>query len=185
MLDSPAHEKSQHIYSRRDHSYCSLPVQYRRKIWRGRTSRAKIAAPVNEEVVLIVHASGSQIYVCQAGSDEKLSWTLKAPDAELADAKGKNIGHHSAGPSWKLPMAAKSPRKRQPAKRAGYRRRSLAIAQRLPVTPAPVRSRKSPRFSAFTRKAGSRRRAGATTDTMARRRRVPTPPNIISMRPAH
>jgi|SRR3954464_10569571 hypothetical protein len=63
---------------------------------------AKLAAPVNEEVVLIVHASGSQIYVCQAGSDEKLSWTLKAPDAELADAKGKNIGHHSAGPSWKL-----------------------------------------------------------------------------------
>ena len=63
---------------------------------------AKLAAPVNEEVVLIARASGSQIYVCQAGSDEKLSWTLKAPDAELADAKGKNIGHHSAGPSWKL-----------------------------------------------------------------------------------
>ena len=62
----------------------------------------KIAAPVNEEVVLIAHASGSQIYVCQPRSDEKLSWTLKAPDAELADAKGKNIGHHSAGPSWKL-----------------------------------------------------------------------------------
>ena len=63
---------------------------------------AKLAAPVNEEVVLIAHASGSQIYVCQPGSDEKLSWTLKAPDAELADAKGKIIGHHSAGPSWKL-----------------------------------------------------------------------------------
>jgi Protein of unknown function (DUF3455) len=62
----------------------------------------KIAASVNEEVVLITHASGFQIYVCQVGSDEKLSWTLKAPDAELADAKGKNIGHHGAGPSWKL-----------------------------------------------------------------------------------
>jgi hypothetical protein len=62
----------------------------------------KIAASVNEEVVLIAHASGSQIYVCQTGSDEKPSWTLKAPDAELGDAKGKNIGHHGAGPSWKL-----------------------------------------------------------------------------------
>jgi Protein of unknown function (DUF3455) len=63
---------------------------------------AKIAASVNEEVVLIARASGSQIYVCQAGAEQKLSWTLKAPDAELADAEGKNIGHHSAGPSWKL-----------------------------------------------------------------------------------
>ena len=62
----------------------------------------KLAASVNEEVALIAHASGYQIYVCQVGSDEKLSWTLKAPDAELADAKGKNIGHHGAGPSWKL-----------------------------------------------------------------------------------
>jgi hypothetical protein len=62
----------------------------------------KIAASVNEQVVLIAHASGSQIYVCQAGSDEKLSWTLQAPDADLADANGKNIGHHGAGPSWKL-----------------------------------------------------------------------------------
>lgn len=62
----------------------------------------KIAASVNEEVVLIAHASGSQIYVCQAGADQKLSWTLKAPDADLSDVQGKNIGHHSAGPSWKL-----------------------------------------------------------------------------------
>jgi hypothetical protein len=62
----------------------------------------KIAASVNEEVVLIAHASGAQVYLCQAGADQKLSWTLKAPDAELADAKGKNIGHHSAGPAWKL-----------------------------------------------------------------------------------
>jgi len=62
----------------------------------------KIAAPVNEEVVLIAYASGSQIYICQPGSDDKLSWTLKAPDADLADANSKNIGHHSAGPSWRL-----------------------------------------------------------------------------------
>jgi hypothetical protein len=52
--------------------------------------------------VLQVHATGSQIYTCQQGADGKMGWTLKAPDAELHDAKGKVIGHHFAGPSWKL-----------------------------------------------------------------------------------
>jgi hypothetical protein len=61
-----------------------------------------IAAPAGEEVVLFAHASGSQIYACQAGADGKLSWTLKAPEAELRDRKDKVIGQHSAGPSWKL-----------------------------------------------------------------------------------
>jgi hypothetical protein len=62
---------------------------------------AKIAAPANEQVVLMAHASGSQIYVCQAGADQKLAWTLKAPEADLSDAKGANIGRHFAGPTWK------------------------------------------------------------------------------------
>jgi hypothetical protein len=55
-----------------------------------------------DEVILQVHATGSQIYVCQPGTDQKFAWILKAPDAELFDAQGKNIGHHGAGPSWKL-----------------------------------------------------------------------------------
>jgi Protein of unknown function (DUF3455) len=53
----------------------------------------------------VAHASGSQIYVCQAGADQKLSWTLKAPEAELSDDSGKNIGRHFAGPTgptWRL-----------------------------------------------------------------------------------
>jgi Protein of unknown function (DUF3455) len=64
-----------------------------------------ITAPANEEVVLVAHASGSQIYVCEAGTDQKLSWTLKGPEAELSDDSGKNIGSHfkgAAGPTWKL-----------------------------------------------------------------------------------
>jgi hypothetical protein len=61
----------------------------------------KIAAPAGEDVVLVGHASGSQIYVCQAGTDQKLSWTLRAPEAELSDESGKNIAHHFAGPTWK------------------------------------------------------------------------------------
>lgn len=60
-----------------------------------------IKAPAGEKVVLQVHASGSQIYVCQASADQKYSWTLKAPEAQLTDASGKKTGTHYAGPAWK------------------------------------------------------------------------------------
>jgi hypothetical protein len=61
-----------------------------------------IRARAGEEVVLLVHASGSQIYACRAGADGKFAWTLKGPDAELKDQKGNVIGRHFAGPTWKL-----------------------------------------------------------------------------------
>lgn len=63
---------------------------------------ADIKAPDGEKVILRAHATGSQIYVCQAGADGKAQWTLKAPEAELHDKKGAVIGSHYAGPSWKL-----------------------------------------------------------------------------------
>lgn len=61
----------------------------------------KIKAPSGEEVVLLAHASGSQIYVCQQGTDGKFGWLLKAPEAELHDQQGAIIGRHYAGPTWK------------------------------------------------------------------------------------
>jgi hypothetical protein len=61
-----------------------------------------IAVPAGLEVVLYTHATGSQIYTCQAAADGKFAWTLKAPDAELHDRKDKVIGTHVAGPTWKL-----------------------------------------------------------------------------------
>lgn len=61
----------------------------------------KIKAPAGEEVVLLAHATGSQIYVCQSGTDGKLAWALKAPEAELHDQQGAVIGRHFAGPTWK------------------------------------------------------------------------------------
>jgi hypothetical protein len=61
-----------------------------------------IQAPAGEEVVLYTHATGSQIYTCQAAADGKFNWALKAPEAELHDRKDRVIGQHSAGPSWKL-----------------------------------------------------------------------------------
>jgi Protein of unknown function (DUF3455) len=63
----------------------------------------KIAAPTSEVVVLQARGSGSQIYVCKAGSgqDQKLTWILKAPEADLLDAQGRVVGTHYAGPAWK------------------------------------------------------------------------------------
>ena len=61
-----------------------------------------IQAPAGEEVILSVHASGSQNYTCKSGADGKFAWTLKGPDAELRDRKDKIIGSHSVGPTWKL-----------------------------------------------------------------------------------
>jgi hypothetical protein len=61
-----------------------------------------IAVPTGLEPVLFVHASGSQIYTCQADTSGQYSWTLKAPEAELKDRKNKVIGQHTAGPTWKL-----------------------------------------------------------------------------------
>jgi Protein of unknown function (DUF3455) len=60
-----------------------------------------LKVPAGEELILATHATGFQIYTCQAGADQKLSWVLKAPDAKLMDASGKVIGTHYAGPSWK------------------------------------------------------------------------------------
>jgi hypothetical protein len=56
--------------------------------------------PAGEKQVLKTHATGWQIYTCGAGTDGKPAWTLKAPDAELHDAHGAVIAHHSAGPAW-------------------------------------------------------------------------------------
>src|SRR5215468_7653582 len=61
-----------------------------------------IAVPEGLEPVRFVHATGSQIYTCQADAQGKYGWTLKAPEAELKDRKDKVIGEHLAGPTWKL-----------------------------------------------------------------------------------
>jgi hypothetical protein len=56
--------------------------------------------PAGEKLVLKTHATGWQIYTCGAGADGKPAWTLKAPDAQLHDAHGAVVAHHSAGPAW-------------------------------------------------------------------------------------
>ena len=60
----------------------------------------QIKAPAGEEVLLMAHASGSQIYTCDL-TGGAYAWKLKAPEAELRDSQGTLIGHHFAGPMWK------------------------------------------------------------------------------------
>jgi len=60
-----------------------------------------IRAPAGEKVILKAHATGSQVYVCAQSAEGALQWSLKAPDARLHDAKGKVVGTHFAGPTWK------------------------------------------------------------------------------------
>jgi hypothetical protein len=59
-----------------------------------------IAAP-GLTVVLTAHAEGQQIYECKAGSDGKLAWGFREPQATLT-ADGKIVGRHFAGPTWEL-----------------------------------------------------------------------------------
>jgi hypothetical protein len=63
----------------------------------------KLAPAPGEALILQAHATGDQIYVCKAASDTdaKLTWVLKAPDAQLFDAQNKMIAKHFAGPTWK------------------------------------------------------------------------------------
>ena len=61
-----------------------------------------LAVPSGVELVLSARGSGSQIYTCKGTADGKFGWALKAPEAELRASDGKLIGHHFAGPTWKL-----------------------------------------------------------------------------------
>jgi len=62
---------------------------------------AVLQPPTGEKLALRAHATGWQIYTCSNDSQGGPKWTLKAPDADLHDQKGKVIGHHSIGPVWK------------------------------------------------------------------------------------
>ena len=61
-----------------------------------------IQVPAGEQVLFFAHATGAQIYTCEAGAGKTFAWTLKGPEAELKDRKDKLIGQHSAGPTWTL-----------------------------------------------------------------------------------
>jgi len=63
---------------------------------------AQLRAPADQSVFLEALATGVQIYECTSKPDQpsKFEWTLRAPEAALADRSGHSIGKHYAGPTW-------------------------------------------------------------------------------------
>jgi hypothetical protein len=61
----------------------------------------QIKPPANQDLALVAHATGFQIYTCQRGPDGQPAWVFKAPQAELRDNNERVIASHYAGPAWK------------------------------------------------------------------------------------
>ena len=59
-----------------------------------------VPAPANAPLVLEAEADGVQIYTCEA-KGQGFEWVFKAPEANLFDRQGRQIGTHFAGPTWK------------------------------------------------------------------------------------
>ena len=56
--------------------------------------------PGELKAYLAVPAKGVQIYACNKNDAGAYVWAFKGPEADLADAAGKNIGKHYGGPTW-------------------------------------------------------------------------------------
>ena len=63
---------------------------------------ANLAAPSGETMVADLYATGVQVYECRATTTPAagFEWTFIAPEATLADASGRQVGTHGAGPHW-------------------------------------------------------------------------------------
>jgi hypothetical protein len=61
-----------------------------------------LKVPPTDTLAVAATAKGVQIYECRANKDnaDQYEWVLKAPEADLFDARGKKIGRHYGGPAW-------------------------------------------------------------------------------------
>ncbi len=60
-----------------------------------------VAPPQGSALLFEVVADGVQIYTCEAKGN-LFEWSFKAPEANLFDKQGRQIGTHFAGPTWKM-----------------------------------------------------------------------------------
>ena len=63
--------------------------------------QTEIAPPQGSALLLEAVADGVQIYSCEAKGN-LFEWAFKAPEANLFDKQGRQIGTHFAGPTWKM-----------------------------------------------------------------------------------
>ena len=59
------------------------------------------APPKGSVSLMEVLGDGVQVYSCDA-TDRGYAWVFRGPEAALFDARGRQVGSHGAGPSWKL-----------------------------------------------------------------------------------
>ena len=61
-----------------------------------------LKAPVDQVLAFELQATGVQIYECRANKEvpTRFEWAFKAPQADLFDASGKQVGRHYGGPTW-------------------------------------------------------------------------------------
>jgi hypothetical protein len=63
--------------------------------------QAAVAPPEGSAPLLELVADGVQIYTCDA-KEGGFVWSFNAPEANLFDQQGRQIGTHFAGPTWKI-----------------------------------------------------------------------------------
>jgi hypothetical protein len=59
----------------------------------------EIGVPTGHRQVLLLHAKGEQIYQCTSHNGTT-SWQLQAPNAQLFNSAGEQVGRHTVGPEW-------------------------------------------------------------------------------------
>ena len=60
---------------------------------------AVVAAPKGSQLVIELFADGVQIHTCDP-KDDGYYWSFKAPEANLFDKQGRQVGRHFTGPTW-------------------------------------------------------------------------------------
>jgi hypothetical protein len=69
--------------------------------FRVNADQTEVAPPQGSALLLEAVADGVQIYSCEAKGN-LFGWSFKAPEANLFDKQGRQIGTHFAGPTWKM-----------------------------------------------------------------------------------
>ncbi len=70
-------------------------------LFAARADQSPVPPPAGSAPVLELVADGVQIYTCEA-KEGGFAWSFKAPEANLFDKQGRQVGAHFAGPTWKL-----------------------------------------------------------------------------------
>ena len=70
---------------------------------------APLRVPEGQALMKRLHATGVQIYQCQAAKNDpsRFEWSFKQPEAVLLTKAGRNFGRHYAGPTWEADDGSK------------------------------------------------------------------------------